>query len=225
MILVMAKSVEHKELSVAGFAAAVLGTTESDIEPFVKEVESNRPFHAALAAKRKAKGREPRASVNDEVGTILYTICRHLKPDNVVETGVASGVSSSYFLCALGENKKGRLHSIDFPTWEQETGWIVPDDLKGRWELLRGRSADHLPGLLERLEKIGVFFHDGEHTYDNMTWEYESAWERLSPGSVLLSHNIDFTKAFPDFARKLGKTAWVFQNLGGIGKPYLDRKK
>ncbi len=215
----MAREVEHKELTVAGFAAAVLGATEGEIEPFVKEIETNRPFHAALAAKRRAQGREPRASVNNEVGTILYTVCRYLKPDNAVETGVASGVSSSYFLRALTDNKNGRLHSIDFPTWEQETGWIVPDDLKGRWELIRGRSAEKLPELLEKLEKIGVFFHDGEHTYDNMTWEYESAWGALKPGGVLLSHNIDFTKAFPDFAKKLGATAWVFQNLGGIRKP------
>src|SRR5512147_455215 len=60
---------------------------------------------------------------------------------DVAETGVASGVSSSYFLCALAANGGGRLHSIDFPTWEPDTGWIVPDNLKDRWELIVGRSS------------------------------------------------------------------------------------
>jgi predicted O-methyltransferase YrrM len=203
------------------FAAGLVGVNETEIEKFTDEIRSNQVFHDALKAKQKEHGekRTPQASVNDEVGTILYTICRVLRPDNVVETGVASGVSTSYFLCALEQNRKGRLHSIDFSTWEPETGWIIPDYLKHRWELSIGRSSEHLPQLLDRLGEIQVFFHDSEHTYQNMIWEYNLAWTALKPGGVLLSHNIDFTKAFGDFYSKIESRSRVFQNLGGIFKP------
>jgi hypothetical protein len=54
-------------------------------------------------------------------------------------------------------------------------------------------------------------------------WEYEKAWALLPPGGILLSHNIDFTEAFPDFARSIGEESRVFQNLGGVTKPGQER--
>jgi len=218
------KSEDRAVLTVSSFVAGLLAVDEDEAERLTREIQSNRVFHDSMEAKRlqPAGQRVPRASVNNEVGTILYAICRKLQPDSVVETGVASGVSSSYFLCALEENGHGRLHSIDYSTWEPETGWIVPDSLRYRWELTAGRSSEKLPSLLKRLGTIQVFFHDSEHTYKNMLWEYQGAWETLAPGGVLLSHNIDFTDAFPDFSKRVGARSWVFQNLGGIAKPLLS---
>lgn len=206
--------------SISGFVAGVAGTSESEVRHYAEEIQNNRRFHEAMESKRwSPEGRRfPQACVNDEVGAILYSICRTVRPDNVVETGVASGVSTSYLLCALEENGHGRLHSIDYPTFEPDTGWIVPDYLKYRWDLLVGRSSARLEPLLDRLESIAVFFHDSEHTYENMMWEYETAWTHLLPGGILLSHNIDFTDAFPDFCEKMGVRSWVYQNLGGVMK-------
>jgi predicted O-methyltransferase YrrM len=45
----------------------------------------------------------------------IYVIIRALKPNIIVETGVANGASSFYLLLALKRNKKGHLFSIDFP--------------------------------------------------------------------------------------------------------------
>lgn len=211
---------QTKPITESGFAAGLLDIDEGDAARSVSEVRASVAFRAAMDAKQRQPGgrRLPRASVNGAVGTVLYAICRQLQPADVVETGVASGVSSSYVLGALAANGRGRLHSIDFPTWEPDTGWIVPDILKDRWELIIGRRTEELTALLKRLGTLQVFFHDGEHTYDNMMWEYRSAWAALEPGGVLLSHNIDFTDAFPDFSESIGVTSWVFQNLGGLRK-------
>ncbi len=46
---------------------------------------------------------------------MLYTLVRMQKPENIIETGVASGRSSMAILSALKDNKKGRLYSIDLP--------------------------------------------------------------------------------------------------------------
>jgi hypothetical protein len=40
---------------------------------------------------------------------------RSLKPRVIVETGVASGLSSAHILRALAANGTGTLHSIDLP--------------------------------------------------------------------------------------------------------------
>jgi predicted O-methyltransferase YrrM len=45
----------------------------------------------------------------------IYVIIRVLKPNIIVETGVANGASSFYILLALKRNKKSHLFSIDFP--------------------------------------------------------------------------------------------------------------
>ncbi len=125
-------SPQTRPVTESSFVAGLLGIDESDAERFVAEVRANRTFLDEIEAKRQQPGgqRIPRASVNEAVGSVLYAICRQLRPRDIVGTGVASGVSSSYFLCALAANGDGRLHSIDYPTWEPDTGWIVPDNLK-----------------------------------------------------------------------------------------------
>jgi len=52
-------------------------------------------------------------SISYEAGILLYAMVRALKPEVVVETGVANGVSSSFILKALDRNSRGRLYSID----------------------------------------------------------------------------------------------------------------
>jgi hypothetical protein len=58
---------------------------------------------------------------SDGVQLMLYAIVRAYKPDIVVETGVARGASSSFILCAMHENGKGHLYSIDLPPYEAYT--------------------------------------------------------------------------------------------------------
>jgi len=45
----------------------------------------------------------------------LYFITRYIKPECIVETGVAAGFSSYSFLAAIKKNGIGKLHSSDFP--------------------------------------------------------------------------------------------------------------
>ncbi len=58
-------------------------------------------------------------TIGEQLGSFLYAIVRSLKPETVLETGVASGLASAYILLALRQNKKGKLYSIDLPS----EGW------------------------------------------------------------------------------------------------------
>ena len=66
-------------------------------------------------------------------------------------------------------------------------GWCVPDWLKSRQHLLLGRAEELLASLLEELGEIDVFIHDSLHTYEHMTWEFETAWPYIREGGFLWS--------------------------------------
>jgi len=72
-------------------------------------------------------------------GHLLYYLIRVIKPAIVVETGVASGISSLFILQALNDNDYGHLYSIDLPNVEPKSslpsgydpGWVIPENLRG----------------------------------------------------------------------------------------------
>lgn len=152
-------------------------------------------------------------SLVNDAGFFLYALCKMLKPNRVVETGVAYGNSSSYILQALHENKKGNLYSIDsiFSPWQTKEmiGSAIPLELKSKWHLILDSSSKKLPTLLNSLNEIDVFFHDSLHTSKNMMFEFETAWPFIKSGGFLLSDDISGNNAFHKFCSDLKCDALV----------------
>jgi predicted O-methyltransferase YrrM len=144
-----------------------------------------------------------------------YAACRALKPDVVVETGVAYGVTSAFLLQALNENGQGRLASIDLPPLgpnaDQFAGIAVPMRLRGRWRLHRGVTKRLLPGLLDETGPVDLFVHDSLHTYRNMRWEFETVWPHLGDGGMVIADDVQGNPAFKEL-RNHSLSSWhVFQ--------------
>ena len=159
----------------------------------------------------------------------LYLLVRLIKPDQVVETGVSSGASSAYILRALKDNKKGKLYSIDLSieyNTGRKRGWLVPEELRDRWDLRIGDAKEILTPLLKEIGKIDCFLHDSLHTYDHMMWEYKRIWPYLKRGGLFLSHDVGANEAFLDFMKKIN-IHWsdyrVFHVLGGFRKPSKNK--
>ena len=194
-----------------------------EIREYVDEIRLNQKFHNSIEQNRDLFGRKQYSSwdfsIGSSLGMILYVICRSQKPDIIVETGVASGVSSSYILCALEQNNHGQLYSIDQPWWQdKQSGWIIPDYLRHRWHLIKGKSSAKLVPLLTNVGEIDIFLHDSEHTYKNMLWEFQTAWTYLKSGRLMLAHNIDTNDAFADFCRSRSIKGYLLNNMGGVVK-------
>ena len=211
------------QAAAADFIVDLTGATAVEIQKYADEIKSNRQFHNAIDEKRSAYGRSNDSSwsygIGPPLGAILYIICRKQKPDNVIETGVASGVSSSHILCALEANQQGELYSIDLPSWQKTpSGWMIPDYLRHRWHLTQGRSLENLEPLLKKVNEIDIFLHDSDHSYENMRGEFETAWTHLKTGGLLLSHNIDFSDAFPYFCRDHKARGLTLGDMGSIVK-------
>ena len=137
---------------------------------------------------------------------VCYALCRALRPAVVLETGVAYGVSSSFITKALELNGAGELHSVDRapvrPGVESYIGALVPDELRPRWTLHRGTSRRLLPHLLPRLGEIGLFIHDSQHTYRNVSWELRTVAPQLSRPAAVVVDDAAGNRAFEDWAER-----------------------
>ncbi|MBA7479591.1 hypothetical protein ES707_15025 [subsurface metagenome] len=219
----------------SGFRDYVNNLTNMDnkeVERYISEITSKQEFHEHIQEKLSYfDDKEFTAIEADRTLRItLYVIVRKLKPRIIVETGVSGGVSSAYILCALEENKYGKLYSIDLPFEDlpfeerkifppgEQSGWVIPDYLKDRWELVLGKSYEKLLPLLEELRVIDIFLHDSEHSYKNMLCEYQTVWPFLKRGGILLSDDVDSNDAFSDFCESIGVKGFQLANMGGIAK-------
>jgi predicted O-methyltransferase YrrM len=159
-------------------------------------------------------------------GKFLYYIVRCSKPSTMIETGVAHGVSSWTILNAMHKNGKGKLYSIDLPNKDlksynpielkTEHGWVVPDVLRERWELLLGKSSELLPGLLDRLKTVDVFFHDSDHSYENMMYEFSTLYPYLQQRGLMISDDVHKNKSFEDFVSRNNMDGILFVTKGGL---------
>ena len=159
----------------------------------------------------------------------MYCLNRVIKPDIILETGVAHGNSSLCILNALKMNRKGRLISIDLPNndtdkpynvenFNKEPGWIIPDSLRNNWDLQLGDSKKILPKLLNDLKKIDVFFHDSDHSYENMKFEFNIVGKYMENGGLILSDDIDKNEAFNEFVNENDFNAISFISKGATIK-------
>ena len=133
-----------------------------------------------------------------EPGLVRAVWCAacHLRPEKVVETGVARGITSRFILEALAETRDGRLWSIDLPPTgkpelEGSVGMALSDPLHPRWSYIRGSSRRRLPGVLAALGEIDLFVHDSRHTERNLLYELERARAAVRPGGLLIADDVD----------------------------------
>lgn len=135
----------------------------------------------------------------------IWCLIRHLGLKNVVETGVAHGVTSRFILEALAKSSGGHLWSIDLPPlehhWRSQVGIAVPAYLRTHWTYVKGTSRLRLPELLSKLGQVDLFVHDSLHTERNVRFELEYAWAALRPGSALIVDDIDANWGFRSFTQ------------------------
>lgn len=150
------------------------------------------------------------AGIGIESAADYYALIRSEKPERIVETGVCNGFSTLVALLAVEKNGNGEVYFIDYPFYadesleefrsetfeeygggaipsDREPGWIIPDDLRDRWDLRLGKSQEKLPELAMELGEFDFFIHDSEHSFPCMMFEYEIAKEFLTEEGLLLS--------------------------------------
>jgi predicted O-methyltransferase YrrM len=150
---------------------------------------------------------------------VLYHLCRGMKVERVVETGVANGWSTLAVLLALRANGEGRLASVDMPyakmNNEAWVGCAVPQALRDRWTLIRKPDRDGLPEAIAALGTLDLAHYDSDKSYEGRMFGYHLLWAALRPGGLLLSDDIEDNSAYADFAKEVGRPTWVLPKKPG----------
>ncbi len=201
------------------------GKSQKDFEDELRELDVYvEEFFRGLESKKYPSKEKPYPidySINSDSRKFLYILCRIIKPENIIETGVAYGLSSIYILKALDKNNFGTLHSIDavFRPWQNKNmiGSIIPDELKKRWRFIFGKSSEKLEEVFNNTSDVQIFIHDSLHTYKNMMFEFNCAGKNLSPNGMIISDDVLDNDAFFDFTNQKGFENYlvkVKQDLG-----------
>lgn len=176
--------------------------------------------------------------VNMEDALFLYWMIRKHQPKVVVQTGVSNGLSSAFMMLALAKNgPEGRLHVIDLPAvfnpadpaWTvknkvygvvipegQSSGWIVPDAYRSRFHVQVGDAKQLLPKLVDSLDSIDMFYHDSDHTYNHMMFEFREAKKKLAAGGLIVGDDISWNASVWDFADEHGVPSYNYKGAVGV---------
>jgi Methyltransferase domain len=163
-----------------------------------------------LAAKGLRLGRGTYAYYSDAESSLCraaWCVALHTRPEVVIETGVARGVTSRVVLEALRHSDFGHLWSIDLPfpfdrRLHTETGAAVTDGCRPRWSYLEGSSRQLLPPLVIEVGHVEMFIHDSLHTARNTLFEMEQAASATPAGGVMIVDDIDSHEGFSIFGRR-----------------------
>jgi predicted O-methyltransferase YrrM len=187
---------------------------------------------------RRYKARYLPGWVNFDDALFLFWLVRRLKPKTIVQCGVCNGLSAAFITLALAKNgPEGRLYAIDLPpvfnskdpNWTipgkaygivipegKTSGWIVPEAYRKRFEVQNGDSKVLLPQLIDRLPVIDMFFHDSDHNYNHMIFEFREAKRKLARGGLLVADDISWNASIWDFADENRVPAYNFKGAVGV---------
>jgi len=156
----------------------------------------------------------------------IWCIVTHVRPQIVVETGVAHGLTSRVVLEGLVRNDRGELWSVDLPSADSalhgQIGMAVPKRLRSRWTYVEGTSRHRLPGMLDEIGDIDLFIHDSLHTGRNLYFELQATWSHMRSGGLAVIDDIDHSLGFHRFlewgapARRLAARHVVGPGLWGV---------
>ena len=176
--------------------------------------------------------------MNLDDALFLYWLIRQSRPRTIVETGVCNGFSAGVAVLALARNgNDGNLHAIglaevfnpDDPRWTQGgrvfgevvvggkgLGWMIPNPYRHWANIYNGDARTLLPEVAEKLDGIDLFFHDSDHSYDHMMFEFVAARRKLARNAIVVADNIAWNSSLWDFADECGVPAYNFRGSVGV---------
>ena len=141
---------------------------------------------------------------------LLYFIIRKIKPNTVVETGVAAGWTSLAALRAFEKNNRGRLYSSDFPYFrlknpEQLIGYLAKNEPNiNSWYLNIKGDDKALPEIVKKLknENIDILHYDSDKSYSGRDNALNLLDTNTNDKTIFIFDDIQDNLHFKDFIKK-----------------------
>lgn len=191
---------------VPGFLGSLLSDSGLTIGELMREYDEAR----GELSRRQASGDSPAYPDHFDAGPrsalAIYALVRLAGPRTVLETGVANGHTSFFILQALRRNGTGTLRSIDI---RNDVASCLTAEERAAWHLVE-LDQRHLAAsfrlVVRGLGDVDLFIHDSDHSYRWQMLEYRTLWCHLRTGALLVSDDVDSSRAFIDFCRCSGVT-------------------
>ncbi|MEY7849546.1 class I SAM-dependent methyltransferase [Natrarchaeobius sp. A-rgal3] len=172
-------------------------------------------------------------------GETAHVLTHLIKPNAILEIGVANGVSTAYILGALEELElEPDIRAIDKPLFESDVrekrgergiegvGGIIPNGAEAGWVVPMEWRADYgyqyyvadfteiLPRVIRSMPKLDLVIYDASKDASEMIMAYETIIQSLSSNGVLISDDICVNNSFEKVTDGYeGETV----KFGGIG--------
>lgn len=205
-------------------------SNSEDAASFMSKIDSNLLIETHLFAKKIISESLPTvqqlAGKGIDLGgggsiDLIYFLCRFLKPNYVLETGVAAGWSSYAVLEALSENEKGFLDSSDLPYFrienpEQYIGILVPERLRKlkNWHLKTKGDTENLIGFLTGNKKYSIVHYDSDKRKKSRLDFLKRIEPWLDNEAVLIMDDIQDNLAFKEYVSSKTLPFKVFEYEG-----------
>jgi hypothetical protein len=148
--------------------------------------------------------------------SFLYHIAKGIKVKRIIETGVAYGWSALSILLAIKGVPDAKLISNDMPYIKMNNdnyvGCIIPDELKGKWELQRLPDVTGISLAIKKFNgQIDLCHYDSDKSYAGRMFAYPLLWNSLRNKGVFLSDDIQDNIAFKIFSESINCKPLVFE--------------
>jgi len=126
---------------------------------------------------------------------VLAAILELFKIDTFIETGTQHGISASAVAkFRLINHESFSIHSIDVGQTQ-----LVQRELEVNYITLETPVRRHFKEVtLDTVHRKTLFFHDSDHTFENMYFEFNWAWNVLKV-EILVADDIDMNSAYSRF--------------------------
>lgn len=162
---------------------------------------------------------------------LLYNLTKTLKPSVIIQAGIRDGNSGSAFAKASLEEG---LTLVDIDTNELGDNRLleIRSD-EDKWHFHQGRTDDKkiVQDIQKYKGKVGIFFTDTSHNYNDTKFELDTYSKLLSPEGIILIHDMDpwdcypnQTRAVEEFLEENSKWKYTVQK-GNFGMATLYRFK
>lgn len=131
------------------------------------------------------------SSLSPKQGEQIFRLVQLFNPQVIVELGTCLGVSTGYMLAA---GEKSTVYSLE---GNQDTATKAKAHLKSLWgdrvHIQVGKFENTLAPLLQTLERVDLFFIDGEHTEAGTLRNVELALQKAHDQTILIIADIHWS--------------------------------
>ena len=154
----------------------------------------------------------------------IQEVIYHVKPDVIIESGIAHGGSLIFYATILKAMGKGRVIGVDIEIRPHNRTAIESHELFPLITLIEGDSVDphvvkHIKSLVKVNERIMVVL-DSCHTKKHVLKELEQYHDLIESGSYIIA--TDGIMKYLDNAPR-GKKEWKNDNPANAAKEFIKR--